>query len=87
MNTAQKLAFIERSRDVAKALLDFKELQRQYVAQDLGNTLVDGDFTLENDGIVLADLVALYSTPWTSVSTLLSTGGIETVLYKIATVE
>ncbi len=86
MNTAQKLDFIERSRNVASALLDFEELQKQYTAQDLGNTLVDGDFTDENDGITLANLTSLYGTPWTDVNTLLVKGGIKTVLYTIASI-
>ncbi len=84
MNTAQKLDFIERSRNIASALLDFEELQEQYTAQDLGNTLVDGDFTNENDGITLANLTSLYGTPWTDVNALLVKAGIKTVLYTIA---
>ncbi len=87
MNTAQKLAFIERSREVAKALLDFETLQAQYTAQDLGTVLVDGDFTQENDGITKANLISLFGTPWTDVNTLLEKAGIKTVLYTIASVE
>lgn len=83
---AQKSNFITGIRQCAGQTLYqiesvYAALNAQYVAGDLGNVLVDGDFVGDNAGISQADLVAAISS-LDAIKTLLGQGH-ATNLYKV----
>lgn len=84
--TGQKKDNIARTRKAAQMLLECRTLNEEYVYGDLGNVLVDGDFTDEDSGIILTDYVAFYGATMTAIMALLDTPGIESVLSQLAAV-
>lgn len=84
--TTQKANFISKYRNAVDSLTAALELERtlrrQYDALDLGNALVDGDFTGENLGITKAQFVTAVSAADT-VQTAYGSS-VRTSLYKVA---
>ncbi len=84
MPTGQKEQIIAETRKAAQMLLQCEVMGEQYTAGDLGNVLVDGDFSGVNAGITKAEFVAFYGTPLTDVLALLGKAGMKTALYALA---
>jgi uncharacterized membrane protein len=87
MNTTQKADFISRYRAAITAFITalqaLNTLQAQYGALDLGNVLVDADFTGNNSGITKAAFVAAVGSAGTMDTTFLQ--GHNTNMYKVIT--
>lgn len=83
---SQKANHISKYRNVVDSLIAAleaeKTLRRQYDALDLGNVLVDGDFTGENLGITKAQFVTAVAAADT-VQTAYGSS-VRTSLYKVA---
>lgn len=67
--------------DLIKAVDGFNAFNSRYTALDLGNTLVDGDFTSDSAGITKNDWVSAVATLQ---AVALLSGAQRTVLSKVA---